>query len=293
MKIRDYMPVITLLLCLLAGCDDKITHFDHTGSVTAAPVAIDASTIAYDSLPGQIRLYWEIPSEDAYEYLHICYYDPLTGEDVTLLASAHTAEMLIEDTRQKFGAYTFSFQTFNVDGEGSSVTEIQAYSGRAEVTYKTTEIGLSSDQLSSDSPEPTEGPIANLINGDLTDFFHSNWSDSPEPLPHYIQIDFDEEHEGFCFDYYNRIVSNTDGFPQTAEVQVSSDGETWKTVAELNDLPSTSGAHYESEYLFPGMAFTHFRFNVTSATASSTYFHMAEFSIYDVVLYDPEAEDLN
>ena len=281
-----------LLLLGTTGCDDKLDTFETVG-VTTAPTAIPASSISSEALPGQIKLTWTAPAEDAFEYMQIRYNDPLAKEDVCLIVSPGTTEMLIDETRARFGDYTFYFQTFNVNGEGSAVTEIKAQSGAAPTTEQRTEVILSGDQLSSDCPEPTEGPISNLVNGNLNDFFHVRWSSPQEPLPHYIQIDFKEEHQDFAIEWWDRIVGNSDGFPTKAEVQISQDGEVWTTIATLENLPAGSGVHYESETFNPGMSFSHFRLNVLEATVTSNYFHMAEFKFYDVEIYDPETVPLD
>ena len=299
---QKYLLTIALGLLLLGttGCDDKLETFETVG-VTTAPTAIPASSISSEALPGQIRLTWTAPAEDAFEYMQIRYNDPLAKEDVCLIVSPGTTEMLIDETRARFGDYTFYFQTFNVNGEGSAVTEIIAQSGAAPATYTEagrTEVTLTADQLSADDPETREGPISNLINGNLNDFFHMRWNTDngpTNPMPHYIQIDFNEDHENFAIEWWNRIVSNTDGYPTSAELQVSQDGTEWTTVATLTGLPATSGAHYVGEFCMPGMTFRHFRLNVLTSSDNRNYFHMAEFKFYDVEVevYDPETVPLD
>lgn len=297
MKLKHTTVLAIGLLMGMTGCDDKLQTFETEG-VTTAPTAIPASNITSEALPGQIQLSWTLPEGAAFEYLQIRYYDPLAEENVCQIASIGTTEMLIDDTRARFGDYTFSFQTFNAKGEGSAVTEVSAQSGAAAATYEEagrTEVVLTEDQLSTDAQEPTEGPISNLIDGDLSTFFHIRWSSPQLPMPHYIQIDFNEEHENFAVEWWNRIVGNTDGFPSSAELQISRDGEIWTTVETLTGLPTTSGAHYEGSFCMPGTTFRHFRLNVLTASDNANYFHMAEFKFYDVEveIYDPETVPLD
>ena len=144
---------------------------------------------------------WNTPSEGAFEYLQIKYHDPLTEQDVCKIASIGTTEMLIEDTRARFGDYSFFFQTFNAAHQGSEVTEIKAKSGAAPSTTtekSRTEMKIEADQLSTNAQEPSEGPIKNLIDGKGNTFFHTRWSSPQIELPHYIQIDFKEAHEDFA-----------------------------------------------------------------------------------------------
>ena len=107
---QKYLLTMALGLLLLGttGCDDKLETFETVG-VTTAPTAIPASSISSEALPGQIKLTWTAPAEDAFEYMQIRYNDPLAKEDVCLIVSPGTTEMLIDETRARFGDYTFYF----------------------------------------------------------------------------------------------------------------------------------------------------------------------------------------
>lgn len=292
-----YMVAAGLFVCM-TGCDDKIETFEVGGSTTA-PAAIEQSTVSSEALPGQIKLTWDA-TEDSFEYLQIKYYDPLQKKDICLLASDYTTEMLIDNTRARFGDYSFFFQTFNAAHQGGKVVEVKAASGAAPSTYtekSRAKFALSTDQLSTNAQEPSEGPIANLIDGKGSTFFHTRWSSPQIPLPHYIQIDFEEEHENFSVYYQNRTDNTwtSDGRPSVAELQISNDGENWETVTTLSGLPSAHSSEYTSEYVMAGKTFTHFRFNVTATSGNTSYFNIAEFAFYDVniEIYDPETVALD
>lgn len=293
----NYIIAAGLLVCM-TGCDDKLETFEVVGN-TAAPIAIDPSTVNTEALAGQINLSWT-PTEEAYEYLQIKYYDPLQKKDVYLVASNGTSEMLIDDTRARFGDYSFFFQTFNAANQGSTVTEVKAVSGAAPSVYtevSRTKVVLTVEQLSCNYPDASEGIYKYLIDGDTgsTSFFHTNWHSPQSPLPHYIQIDFKEEHENFAFEYYTRDTSNSDGYPTSAEFQISSDGEQWETVAALTGLPTVRKTKYSSGFVMPGKKFKYFRFNVTASSQSKNYFHLGEMIFYDaeVDIYDPETVSLD
>lgn len=293
-KFRYLIGVAGLLACM-TGCSDNLETFEVTGG--NAPVAIAQSDVTSEALAGQIKLLWAEPNEGDYDYLQIKYYDPLTKEDVCLIASQYTTEMTIDDTRARFGDYSFYFQTFNAAHQGSTVTEVKAQSGAApstETEVSRTKVTLTADQLSTNAQEPSEGPISNLVDGNVNNFFHTRWSSPQVALPHYIQIDFNEAHEDFAIKYYNRVSSNTDGRVTVAELQISNDGEEWETVETISGMSTASGGSYTSDFIRPGKSFTHFRFNVTS-TSRGSYFHMAEFEFYDVVVevYDPETVALD
>lgn len=297
MKLK-YMIAAFALACFGTGCDDKLETFEVQG-YTGAPAPIETSAITSEALPGQIKLKWTKPSEDAYAYLKIWYTDPLLDETVYKISSLETDSMLIDDTRARFGEYEFFFQTFNANNEGSEVTSFKAVSGKAPIviTEKArTEVKLDVSQLSTDAQEPTEGPISNLVNGNTNDYFHGRWSNPTTSLPHYIQVDFNEEHQVFAIEWWNRASGGSgDGFPTVVELQISNDGNEWETVETLTGFASTWGSHIVSDYVDAGKTFTHFRYNVTAVTQNKDFFHMAELKFYDVELevYDPETVELD
>lgn len=297
MKLK-YMIAAFALACFGTGCDDKLETFEVQG-YTGAPAPIETSTITSEALPGQIKLKWTKPSEDAYAYLKIWYTDPLLDETVYKISSLETDSMLIDDTRARFGEYEFFFQTFNANNEGSEVTSFKAESGKAPIviTEKArTEVKLDASQLRTDAQEPTEGPISNLVNGNTNDYFHGRWSNPTTPLPHYVQVDFNEEHQVFAIEWWNRASGGSgDGFPTVVELQISNDGNEWETVETLTGFASTWGSHIVTDYVDAGKTFTHFRYNVTAVTQNKNFFHMAELKFYDVELevYDPESVELD
>ena len=296
MKVK-YMIAALALACIGTGCDDKLETFEVQGYM-GAPAPIEASAITSDALPGQIQLNWAKPAEAEYEYLKIWYEDPLLKETVYKIASSETDSMLIGDTRARFGEYEFFFQTFNANNEGSDVTSFKAVSGKAPAVtteVSRTEVKLDVSQLSSDAPDETEGVFANLLDGKFDNLFHIDWH-NPTPLPHYIQIDFKEEHQAFAVEWWDRASGGSgDGFPTQVQFQVSSDGNNWETVAVLSGFAAGYSAHVSTEYVDAGKPFTHFRYNVTAALKTTNFFHLAELKFYDVELevYDPETVELD
>lgn len=184
-----------------AGCDDKLDAIDVIG-YTGVPVAIE--TVTSESLPGQIQLRWEVPAGD-FSYLKIWYYDPLTKETVYKIVSKGTTELLIDETRARFGEYEFNFQTFNANDEGGEIKVVRALSGVAPASYtlvSRSQIKLVAEQLSTNAQEPSEGPIKNAVDGDKNTFFHTNWHEAI-PYPQWIQVNLKEPHENFLVGYIN------------------------------------------------------------------------------------------
>lgn len=291
-----YMFATLCAFLCVTGCDDKLEVFETNGSAVA-PVAFDISKVEVESLPGAIQLTWPA-TEEGFAYMKVRYNDPLQKKEICRLLSNNATGLLIENTRARFGDYVFSFQTFNAAHEGGSITEVKAQSGPAPATLtekSRTKVVLTDDQFSTDNQEPSEGPIKNLNDGNVNTFFHTRWSQPQVDLPQYIQIDFKEEHENFAIKYTTRSTSNTDGYPTSADLQISADGEVWETVASLVGLPATSATDYSSDFVAPGEKFKHFRFSVTTSSQNKKYFHMSEFSFYDVdvEVYDPETVALD
>ena len=129
-------------------------------------------------------------------------------------------------------------------------------------------------------PEMSEGPIEQLIDGVVADgnFFHSAWNGTSEPQ-HWLQIDLENAIQNFSFEYYTRQPNIANDFPDAIEVQGSNDGSTFETIAVFdNDLPQGSNKHWASGNIYAEKAYKHLRFVIT---AERTYFHMAEFALYE------------
>lgn len=282
------------IIAFFISCDDKINEFEIDVS-TESPAIVESSTVKTEALPGQILLSWEVPEGD-YSYLQIKYYDPWQKKDIYKIASKETTEVLIENTLARFGEYTFYFQTFNAEHRGGEIIEIKAISGTAETSYtekSRTKIELSAKQLSTNAQEPTEGPISNLIDGKSNTFFHTRWSSPQIALPHYIQIDFEKEHQNFAIFYQNRTDNTwtSEGRPSVVELQISNDGENWETTKNLTGLPTSHSSTYTSDFIITDKKYKFFRFLVTATSGNTSYFNLAQFAFYDVDIevYDPES----
>ncbi|WP_291547460.1 discoidin domain-containing protein [Bacteroides sp.] len=284
-----------LVVALTMGCDDRLEPFEYTGS-SEIPAAIEVEKVKSEALPGQIRLTWAAP-EGEFAYMQIKYFDPLLKKEVYKIASKGTTQLLIDNTRARYGDYSFSFQTFNSVHQGGEAKFVKAKSGKAPTTttvVSKTKIPLTADQLSTNNQEPTEGPIKNLLDGNSGTMFHTRWSSPQIEMPQWIQVNLKEAHETFLVYYMNRNDSwTTSARPSVVELQISNDGKVWETIATLSGLPSAASAEYTSPYVIAGRKFTYFRFNVMATSGNTKYFNMAEFAMYDVVLkvHNPETDE--
>lgn len=290
-----YTIAALMVVILTTGCDDKLEPFEYKGSLEI-PTSIEVEQVKSEALPGQIKLTWVAPEGD-FAYMQIKYYDPLQKKEVYKIASKGTTQLLITNTRARYGDYNFSFQTFNSAHQGGETKFVKAKSGEAPTTttvVSKTKIPLTADQLSTNNQEPTEGPIKNLLDGNSGTMFHTRWSSPQIDMPQWIQVNLKEEHETFVVYYMNRNDTwTTSARPSVVELQISNDGKIWETVATLSGLPSAASAEYTSTYVATGRKFTYFRFNVIAASGNTKYFNMAEFAMYDVVLrvHNPETDE--
>ena len=100
MKLNLKYIITVSVLVGMTGCDDKIEPFEITGS-TATPVAISASTVQSEALPGEIKLTWTAPQED-FAYMQIRYNDPLQKKDICKLVSKFLFSILLKEVRDLF-----------------------------------------------------------------------------------------------------------------------------------------------------------------------------------------------
>ena len=129
------------------------------------------------------------------------------------------------------------------------------------------------------NPEATEGPIADLVDGSTTNFFHTNWHGGGE-TPHYIEVDLGESNKlsEFAFGYHTRDFSGGGDFPDAIQVLGSNDKESYTEVYNVSSgLPQARNTSWTSGLVSSETAYRYYRFVVT---AERTYWHMAEFDIY-------------
>ncbi|MBQ2787731.1 MAG: leucine-rich repeat protein, partial [Bacteroidaceae bacterium] len=128
-------------------------------------------------------------------------------------------------------------------------------------------------------PEANEGPIADLIDGNVNTFFHSCWNGRSESV-HWLQVNLEAPISKFEFSYVTRYGAQND-FPTAIEVQGSNDGATFSTIETFGDnLPQQNNTAWQSGAIVAQEAYKYLRFVVT---APRVYFHMAEFTLDGVV----------
>lgn len=291
-KILIY-SLASLALIGLASCNDD--------NKEEAIVPGTISNLRAEAREGAVILRWDVPADSSYFYLKVTYNDPWQQKDRIKQVSIYADSLLVDGMLNRFGDYTFTVQPYSRTHTPGAPLTYEASCDPLQPTYTVfseRELKLTADNLETNAQEPSEGPIANLIDGNNDTFFHTRWSGTVPPAPHYLQLNFSAPlaEQGFKFKFRNRH-NNDANKPQTIEILISEDGETFVPLTTLNEgMPTVRG----SEYTSPTIMFVdhfqpkHIRFNVTETNNGTVFFTMAEFWYYECVIgtYDPETEDL-
>ena len=273
--------LICLLTSLLWACNN-----DETGVIPSSVGELSA-----EQLEGAICLRWKVPADSNYLYARIQYTNPRNSELVTKNVSVYSDSLLIDGLLAKDGEYHFMLQTVN--GDGTVGTEKLQITSRAlpvqAVTTKYSEkIDLEVENLSDNCADQNEGILANLIDGKLDNFFHSDWH-KVVPFPQWIEIRLPEAVD--CFEYKTWNARSKQN-PEEVKIYGSNDGNNWTELYHTTAvLPDGASAKYESEVIRCSESYSRIRYSVLKSYGNE-WFNLAEFEFskvwYDI--YDPENE---
>jgi len=308
---KKHMMYIGFLAFGLAGCSEK------GDTITPA----DLKDLEISTGPGTITLQWAVPKDSAsINHIKVEYYDHLLKKNVLRAASVYSDNMVVDNTRQKYGEYTFKVSSVSPSGHSGSVRELSIVSEPALTTYlfgEATQIDLTESMLSAYPASSWEdwffdgnGSVANLIDGKPTTYFCTNfWY--PPPMPHWIQIDLGEnfaKNEGIKVWTQNRniageIPTNVD---LLGSMDAEADDEDWfliRNFTAASGLTVSSGGEWTSPNLLVTAPFRYIRFSVNavnaprpahwSGSAESHIFSLSGLKIWRVetIERNPEAAD--
>ena len=141
---------------------------------------------------------------------------------------------------------------------------------------------LTADMLSSNAIEPSEGSLANLLDGDIGTYFHSAWSVSIADK-HYVQVKLPVSTKTFRFTYTNRSNNGNAAlawfnlYTGTNENNL----QLYKRFAWDEDgLPSGAAGVYVSPDVSIDNAANTLRFECESNWTSGSFFVWSEFSLF-------------
>lgn len=162
------------------------------------------------------------------------------------------------------------------------------YTRGENITLQTTTEG-SAGYIWSNAPCPTEGSIANLVDGAANNYFHTAWEDvTVSSGDHYIAVDLGEDNtlSRFSFSHTTRSGADND-FPKSADVYGSDDNVTYKYLGSASGMPQTRGTAWQYEGVMVA-SHRYLRFNMH---ANRGYWHMAEFDIMPVTGFTATVND--
>lgn len=261
-----------------------------------AALPSDVKNLRAEPRIGGIMLRWDNPSDMNFMYVTITYKIPKTGQLIRTNVSHFADSLLVENLLAKDGEYTFELSTV---GESKGVSPnnltVSATALRKPpvITEYSEKIDFEVGALSANASDPSEGNLANLIDGNLTTFYHTNWHEVI-PYPHWIQFDLSEPVESVKYISWNRSGSGG-GNADEVSITGSNDGSEWVELGRVlsDELPSTGGARFESSiFSKEGMTFQKIRYNAIRGRGGNTWFHMAEIELHKAwfVVEDPESE---
>lgn len=282
-KFFQYIACIALLGISSASCSDD-------EGITPLPV----TNLHYDTTPGRIVLRWETPADGNIRYVQVNYYDPLQKQEVMCTASAYADSLEIAETRQKYGEYRFTVKSVSTTEDRSEEQTLTAVSAPAPKTWTPVAMKLNGDMLSTNAQEPSEGPIANLVDDNTSTFFHTAWS-VDIPGPHYIIMNLPETVDQW-WQFYYAPRANGNNKPTDFDLEGSMDGNTWFLIKnftkDADKLPTDAQTAFTSQRMnAEEQPFKYLKFTVNETNSGSTFWTMSEFKVYIVNLIDPEASD--
>ncbi len=168
-----------------------------------------------------------------------------------------------------------------LDNVGSFIIDELQYeaTGGGKIELQTTN-PEAANYLWANYPEPNEGPIADLIDGNTGTFFHTQWSNPVPQDTHWIQIDLGEPIQNFSIAYHTRVFDGGNDFPDAIVVLGSNNGVDFDSIAMFDkDLPQMSNKPWESGDIVAAQPYKYLRFMVS---AERVYWHMSEFVLNEL-----------
>ncbi|SMO52193.1 protein of unknown function [Saccharicrinis carchari] len=280
------------LLIAFTNCDND--------KKTEVPFPSQISDIKTEPRVGGVLLSWDIPQDSNYFYVQTRY--EKNGRTIKTNSSIFTDSVVIGGLLNKF-EYVFEVQAFNEDLVGNEVlttSAVRPIRRGKDITYQpesNVDIELTDDMIDTYTQESSEGPKKNLLDGNINSYWHTAWSSGVAPLPHWIQINFDEPTEIGGMRYTFRQNGDENGRPSQWDLQVSDDGNAWTTVWTSEENLPTSPVASTQTLLFgerENFSSQYFRLRILANPGNRTYTHLSTISIFkkglSVVDLEEEAE---
>ena len=163
-------------------------------------------------------------------------------------------------------------------------------------------------QLSTNAPEPKEGSLEYLLDGDNATYFHSRWSEqNPDNSLAYIQVDLKESCQILLLNYRKRDTQDNKGYPTTLHLfatDTPNDANSWTDCGEQTLKYMEDGNQSGKTLLDLGKSYRYIRLQVENTGDNNkangnlyfawseldikkvTNWHKAEYSANDGLLTD-------
>ncbi|PYI66770.1 hypothetical protein CVV68_13115 [Arthrobacter livingstonensis] len=147
---------------------------------------------------------------------------------ITTQASASGTAAVIHPSATYFNNCT----TKTVDSDSNLAVATQAMVPTSSMT-------ATADSQNLDSG-PGEGPVANVLDGDLGSIWHTQYDPTVTNYPHWVQLNLNGEYSVSGFGYQGRQSGGQNGKVKGYTVFTSMDGTTWNQVATGNLADATA-----------------------------------------------------
>lgn len=269
----------------------------QAGFIPVPPVNVVNATAVPEA--GRINLQWEMPENVDFNKIEITYYDQVVKENKKIeIDGFKTISAIIDDTYQCAGEYTFTIKTYGPTGlETDTPVTVTGTSGEAA---KLEHVNLTTDMLSANATEPSEGSLDHLVDGSTGtgDYYHTMYnSTAPNNAAHYVQIELSTPLQNLCFEYDGR--RNGDGGGDVKRVLITgcnadpTDEGNWERMGvETFNMPTARGGHATpNENVMGRQAYRYIRFTpeacrrldpLNPTVASQAWWNMAKMYLYRI-----------
>ncbi|MDD7466209.1 MAG: discoidin domain-containing protein, partial [Actinomycetaceae bacterium] len=169
--------------------------------------------------------------------------------------------------------------------EGVPTDEEPTASQEPEMDPCYTAIARADWEVSADSAQLTgneKDPASNMIDGNPATIWHTQWTPTQAPYPHWLQVDMGRVNEVCRLGYTPRQNATiTNGDIKGYKLEVSTDGQAWETIVEAADFSSDKTEKF-IEIPQDKRSFRYFKLTATSAHNGSNFAGGAEINAYGV-----------
>lgn len=172
----------------------------------------------------------------------------------------------------------YSVRSYAANSAGVSYGETITFTTKAGLTFH----ALTANMIETFTQEESEGPKESLVDGDPGTYWHSAWSGGVAPLPHHVQITFDEMKYIGGFKFMTRFASANGGDAAQFDVQTSEDGVNYTTVWGSERFDALNQPEWNDIALDKNYASKYFRIRILDTrTTGLTFTHLAEIEVYE------------